>query len=180
MNLETMYRERCDTPSDIHLHLPRLVTLVEQLDARHVIELGSRSGVSTVAWLYALEKTGGHLTSVDLAPAPQIGTWGHWEHIQSDDLDPFLVMRLEPADIVFIDTSHAYRQTVQELNTYRWLVKPGGVIVCHDTELARPEDSPPTDPLYPVKTAITEFCAENRIEWINFPDCWGLGILKAG
>ena len=178
MTLAEMYAERCITPSDIFLHLPRMVALVEELNAQHVIELGSRSGVSTVAWLYALESTGGHLTSVDLDSAPEIGTWTEWRHIQGDDLAPETLAMLEPADIVFIDTSHAFHQTVRELNTYRWLVKPGGVIVCHDTELARPEDSPPSDPLFPVKRAIEQFVAENGLQWLNVAECFGLGVIR--
>lgn len=176
--LRTKYDELCSTPSDIYLHLPRFVALVEELNAQHVIELGSRSGVSTVAWLYGLAKTGGHLTSVDLDPAPQIGTWSHWRHLQGSDVSPEIAGQLKPADIVFIDTSHLYEHTRWELSLYQWLVKPGGVIVCHDTELARPEDAPPGHPLFPVKRAVTEFCEANGFEWTNHPDCWGLAVIK--
>jgi predicted O-methyltransferase YrrM len=174
------YGRLCATPSDIYLHLPRLVQLVTETKARHVIELGSRTGVSTIAWLYGLSRTGGHLTTVDLDEAPDIGVWPEWCHIQGDDLDPDIVSALDPADIVFIDTSHAYRQTVAELNTYRWLVKPGGMIVCHDTELAYPEDRAADDPPYPVKAAVDEFCEANGYEWVNYPECFGLGVLKVG
>lgn len=178
--LADRYQQLCGEPSDIYLHLPRFVDLVLETNAQHVIELGSRTGVSTVAWLYALEQTGGRLTTVDLDPAPPIGTWPHWTHIQGDDMSPGIVETLPDADIVFIDTSHHYAHTLRELHTYRWLLKPGGLIVCHDTELPIPEGQPVGDPQYPVKTAITEFVAECGIEWFNFPDCWGLGVLKAG
>ena len=130
MTLADLYAEQCNTPSDIYLHLPRFVAMVEELDAQHVIELGTRTGVSTIAWLHALERTGGRLTSVDIDEHPPIGEWPHWTFIQGDDMDPGIVAGLEPADIVFIDTSHLYEHTVQELNTYRWLVKPGGLLAC--------------------------------------------------
>lgn len=71
MNLADEYARLCQTPSDIYLHLGTFVGLVEHLDATHVIELGTRSGVSTIAWLYALEGRG-RLTSVDFDPR-QIG-----------------------------------------------------------------------------------------------------------
>ncbi len=132
--LEAEFERLCATPSDIHEHLPTLAELVIETGAQHVVELGSRSGVSTVAWLYALAQTGGRLTSVDLDPPPDIGEHEHWTHIQGNDLDPLVIDQLEPADIVFIDTSHEYRQTIRELHTYRWLVKPEGLIVCHDTD----------------------------------------------
>jgi predicted O-methyltransferase YrrM len=175
--LDLQYAEACKTPSDIYLHLPRMVQLVEQLDAQHVLELGSRSGVSTIAWLHALQRTGGRLTSVDLDAAPAIGAHDNWTHVQGDDTDPALVAALDPADIVFIDTSHLYDHTVQELAIYRWLVRPGGVICLHDTELPTPEGAPPR-PLYPVKKAVTEFIAETGWQWHNFPDCWGFAVIR--
>jgi predicted O-methyltransferase YrrM len=177
-DLAEMYRERCEKPSDIYLHLPRMVALVEELDAGHVIELGSRSGVSTVAWLYALERNGGYLHTVDLDDAPQIGTWDHWRHIKGDDLDPAVLDQFDTACIVFIDTSHAYRQTCAELEAYLPLVRPGGRIVLHDTELAQPMDAPLRDGVFPVKRAVREFVKRHGLEWDNYPECNGLGIVK--
>ena len=180
MNLADEYDRLCNTPSDIHLHLPRFVELVESLDARHVIELGTRSGVSTIAFLHALAGTGGRLTSIDIDPAPDLGaTFDHWTFIQGDDMDPDVYSQLEPADIIFIDTSHHYSHTVQELNVYRWLVKPGGVIVCHDTMLEHPNGAP-ASPRFPVRRAVEEFVQDNQFQWVNFPDCWGLAIIKVG
>jgi predicted O-methyltransferase YrrM len=172
------FERLCAEPSDIYLHLPRFVQLVEGLDAQHVIELGTRTGVSTVAWLYALAKTGGRLTSVDVDGKPPIGDHDHWTFIQGDDMDPAISAGLDMADIVFIDTSHHYTHTLRELHTYRWLVKPGGFIVCHDTELPRPEGMPPSDPVFPVKRAIEKFISETGFAWFNVPECYGLGVIK--
>ena len=179
MSLGTEYAIRCAEPSDINEHLPMFVELVAATNAQHVIELGTRTGVSTIAWLYGLEATGGRLTSVDIDERPAIGEWDRWTFIHGDDLDPDVVAQLEPADIVFIDTSHLYEQTVHELNLYRWLVKPGGLLVLHDTELPIPEGAPPR-PLYPVKTAMVEFCQANGYRYTNRPNCWGLGIIQIG
>lgn len=177
MILEQRYRELCATPSDIYLHLPRMVELVRKLNAQHVIELGTRTGVSTIAWLYALEQTGGRLTSVDVDAQPPIGEWAHWQFIQGDDCEQTVFTQLDPADIVFIDTSHAYLHTVRELNLYRWLVNPGGVIICHDTELMYPGDAPPSDPRFPVRRAIEDFTTQNGYHWENISGCWGLGVI---
>ena len=176
MTLEDEYVRVCHTPSDIVNHLPRFVDLVEQLDATHVIELGTRTGVSTIAWLYALEGRG-HLTSVDLDPKPDIGDWPGWTFIQGDDLSMRVLERLKPAEIVFIDTSHLYDHTIVELNTYLPLVRPGGRIVCHDTQLRRPEGSPER-PIFPVRTAILEFVAAEGLTWHEYQDCWGLGVIE--
>ncbi len=176
MTLAAEYERVRLTPSDIFLHLPRFVELVEELDATHVIELGTRSGVSTIAWLYALEGRG-TLTSVDIDPAPPIGEHPHWTFVQGDDLSMKVLERLKPADIVFIDTSHLYDHTIVELNTYLDLVKPGGRIVCHDTNLRRPEGSP-SRPLFPVRTAILEFVAIHGLHWTENPECNGLGEIE--
>lgn len=178
VTLASEYERLCNTPSDIYLHLPRFVQMVTDLNAQHVLELGTRTGVSTVAWLHALNGTGGRLTSVDLDGKPLIGEHDHWTFIQGDDMDPTISASLDPADIVFLDTSHHYTHTLRELHTYRWLVKPGGYIVCHDTELPIPEGQPAGDPVFPVKRAIERFIAETGFEWVNVPECWGLGIIK--
>ena len=178
--LAAEYQRLCNTPSDIYLHLPRLRALVEVLDAKTVIELGTRSGVSTIAWLYALSQTGGHLWSVDIDEAPRHIHLG-WSFIQGDDMDPVVFDRLPAqADIVFIDTSHHYQHTLDELRSYVRKVRPGGVIVCHDTELDHPEGAPATDPPFPVKRAIEQFIAETGHEWRNVTECWGLGIIQVG
>jgi cephalosporin hydroxylase len=177
VTLEQEYLRLCSEPSDIFQHLPTFVDLVVELDAQHVIELGTRTGVSTIAWLYGLEQTGGRLTSVDLDERPDIGDHDHWRFIQGGDLDLTVIGELEPADIVFIDTSHTYRQTLAELNLYRWLTSPGGLMVLHDTELRIPMGAP-MRPLYPVKTAIQEFCDEHNFEWSNHTNNNGLGIVR--
>ena len=178
MSLASEYERLCSTPSDIHEHLPKMVELVRGLNAGHVIELGTRTGVSTIAWLHGLESTGGRLTSVDIDGCPPIGEHDRWTFIQSDDLAPDLLASLEPADVVFLDTSHLYGQTVRELDAYRWLVKPGGVLCGHDTELPVPEGAGPGEPRFPVKRAVTEFVAANGLSWINFPECWGFFVIR--
>lgn len=175
--LAVQYATACSTPSDIYLHLPRFVEMVDALNARHVIELGSRGGVSTIAWLHALEQTGGRLTTVDLAPAPPIGAFPHWRHIQGNDRDPAVIGQLDTADIVFIDTSHLYDHTVQELHIYQHLVRAGGLLVLHDTMLPIPEGAP-VHPRFPVRKAVEEFVAETGYEWQHYTDCWGLAVIK--
>lgn len=175
--LAEAYERACSTPSDIAAHLPTFVALVAGLHAQHVIELGVRSGVSTVAWLHALSSTGGRLTSVDIDEAPPIGEYPNWTFLQGDDLDPAVVGQLDLADIVFIDTSHLYDHTRAELHTYLPLVCRGGKIVCHDTMLRRPAGSP-RRPLFPVRAAIEEFVAETGLRWTEHPYSWGLGIIE--
>lgn len=166
------------TPSDINEHLLWFVDCVRMLNAEHVIELGSRSGVSTLAWLYALRANGGRLTTVDLDIAPQIGTWPNWEHIQGNDEDPDVLAQLVPADIVFLDTSHLYAETCRELNLYRWLVKPGGVLICHDSAVERFFEAPDSEPPFSVRKAIAEFIDDTGFDMFEFGHCNGLTVIK--
>lgn len=177
--LEAEYERLARTPSDIYLHLPRFVGMVKAGNCKKVLELGTRTGVSTVAWLHALEQTGGHLWSVDIDTKPAIGEHAHWTYIQGDDTDETVIAQLPaPFDICFIDTSHHYRHTLWELDRYISLVRSGGLIVLHDTELPIPEGAPAGDPTYPVKRAVEQFVAARNLKWFNIPDCWGLGIIE--
>lgn len=178
MTLSDAYARNRSTPSDINEHLPTMVALVRDMNATKVVELGTRSGVSTTAWLYALEQTGGRLWSVDIDDKPAIGEHDHWTFIQGDDCTADVFTQLpDDVDICFIDTSHAYKHTAQELALYRWLVRDGGVIVLHDTELAQPGDVGPQPP-YPVKRAVEEFCAAEGLTWRNCPNNNGLGVIQ--
>jgi len=133
-----------------------------------------------MAWLHGLEQTGGRLTSVDLEARPPIGDWPHWTFIQGNDLDPTVTRQLQPADIVFIDTSHHYRQTRDELEGYLRLVKPGGVICLHDTELEWPDGAPVADGPFPVKRALEGFVNRHGFSCVNYPNNNGFAIVKVG
>jgi predicted O-methyltransferase YrrM len=176
VNLEAEYRQRCRAPSDIREHLPVFVRLCEKVGARKVIELGTRSGVSTVGWLYGLRDQG-HLWSVDLDAGPPLD-WPHWTFVRGDDLDPAVVGQLpSDADIVFVDTSHDYQHTRAELNVYATKVRPGGRLVLHDTELRQPAGVGPQPP-YPVKRAVTEFCADEALAVEFLPNSFGLAMIE--
>lgn len=123
--------------SDIRGHLQRLHDLVVELDAKQVLELGVNTGVSTIALLAGVERTNGQCHSCELArPRPRPEVWSHprWHLRIGDDLG--LVDRhrevLGTVDLLFVDTSHTYRQTVAELKAYVDLVRPGGAIALHD------------------------------------------------
>ena len=164
--------------SDIEGHLDYFVKCVADLDATRVIELGVRSGVSTAAWLYALEGRG-HLWSVDInLPGRPVGGFPNWTFLLGSDLDPDVLTRLpsEPVDLVFIDTSHEYGHTLDELTEYVPRVRSGGRVLCHDTELEHPEDVVP-EPAFPVKSALERFCAERSLAWENFEHSYGLGVI---
>jgi len=128
--------------SDIYAHLPTLYKSTVDRGLRRILELGTRTGESTLALLAAAKEVGGHVTSVDLEDCPvakarvrEAGLETHWTFLLADDL----ALEWEtPIDHLFIDTSHAYEHTLRELRKYEPLVVPGGVITMHDTT-SRPE-----------------------------------------
>lgn len=170
------YETRCYTPSDIFVHLPFLHRSASAGDVK-VIELGVRGGNSTAAFLAAVEKHGGHVWSVDIAP-PDV-PWGphpQWTFIHGDDLRVADELP-DGVDVVFIDTSHHYAQTLAELETYVPKLRPGGVVLLHDVELERPEGSLMVDPPFPVRVAVDEFCAGHGLVVEYIAGCYGLGIV---
>ena len=170
------YDLRCGLNSDIQQHLPQLYT--EALAGGVTIELGVRSGNSTSAFLAAAEMNGGHVWSVDIVP-PKVPWWGHnqWSVLVGDDLD--LADDLpDDVDVLFIDTSHHYVQTQAELELYVPKVKPGGVVLLHDVELEQPDGCPATDPPFPVRVAVDEYCAEHGLSPEYVGGCYGLGVIR--
>lgn len=180
MNFWFEYETRCGQQSDISNHLPRLFAEADQREV-WVLELGVRSGNSTAAFLAAAEKNLGQVWSVDISRPRVPQEWfmsDFWTFIEGNDLE---VAELLPSgvDVLFIDTSHAYRQTLLELELYAGRVKAGGKIILHDTELERPEAGDAGDPAFPVAVAIREW-AEKRaeppmIEWVS--GCYGLAVI---
>jgi predicted O-methyltransferase YrrM len=171
------YRMRCQMPSDIKDHLPRLYAEASGGDAV-VIELGVRSGNSTAAFLAAVEDHGGHVYSADVA-RPKVPWFGHqqWAFFLGDDLA--LVNELpDDVDVLFVDTSHHYKQTWAELEAYVPKVRPGGVVLMHDTELESPDGAPAGDPVFPVRTAVDEFCVVNGLVPEYVEGCYGLGVIR--
>lgn len=177
--LQVEYQARCVIWSDIVDHLPTLHDAVLRYPNAVVLELGTRSGNSTAAFLHACDEVDGRLWSVDIEPPAVPGWWqetGRWAVILGDDLDPAVQAQLpEKVDVLFIDTSHAYGHTPTELRAYVPRVKPGGVVLLHDTELESPDDKDANDPPYPVARALDAYCAEAGIEWTNTPGSYGLG-----
>lgn len=152
------YEQMLATPSDIRGHLARFVTLVEQLDAQRVCELGVRTGVSTVAWLEGLRRTGGHLWAVDVNPCPI--QHHQLTFLQGDDCGDVHAQIPEDLDIVFVDSSHLYVHTVAEIDLYAPKLAPGGCMVFHDVAVERFDHHPDDEIPFPVRTAVEEAAFE--------------------
>jgi predicted O-methyltransferase YrrM len=180
------YHVRLKVSSDIVAHLAELHEHACRPEVPVIIELGVRTGQSTAAFLAALEVKGaGHLWSVDIAE-PRVPE--HWRRLDrwhlriGHDLDPgVLDWAPQQCDVLFIDTSHDYEHTLAELRAYVPRVRPGGVVLCHDTELMQPlpqEVGYRPQPPYPVLNALQTYCTESGMDWENRPGCSGLGVIQ--
>jgi tetratricopeptide (TPR) repeat protein/predicted O-methyltransferase YrrM len=126
--LAELYRQVCDTRSDLQEHCPTLAAVARE--CRHVTEFGTGTGVSTVALLYARP---GRLVCYDRERYPQVDRLearaGRTEFVfhQADVLQ----LEIEETDLLFIDTNHVYEELKEELLLHTAKVKK--FIVLHAT-----------------------------------------------
>ncbi len=126
--LAQLYDEACSTPSDINELCPILHALAQE--CRHVTEMGTRSGVSTTALLFAQPAC---LVCYDKVRHPQVEVLQalagrtRFEFHQADVLQ----VKIEETDMLFIDTFHVYEQLRAELRLHADKVRK--YLVLHDT-----------------------------------------------
>ncbi|HSW30848.1 MAG TPA: class I SAM-dependent methyltransferase [Longimicrobiales bacterium] len=135
--------ERSRTPTDISHHLSTLFH--EALDAapKLIVELGTRGGDSTFVFERVARRTGAVLLSVDIADCSEVTAWPGWAFVQEDDVafarrfPAWCAERgLAPqADVLFVDTTHAYEQTRAELEAWMPHLAPGGRALFHDSNM---------------------------------------------
>jgi len=95
-----------------------------------ILEIGTRDGASTSAFLLGLEFNGGHLTSIDITDCSHLWTHPQWNFQHGNSLQAQFPD--STFDLVLIDGDHsqaAYRGDLY--NAYYW-TRPGGLIVTHD------------------------------------------------
>ena len=150
---------------DMHPHYPTLTRYARECDV--IIEWGVRGGVSTWALLDGLKPTG-TLYSVDIIDCivpPRVSQDPRWRFIVGDDLDPAVQKQLPlVCDLVFIDTSHTYEQTVGEL-AFAATLQPRRIVM-HDYVMQ------------PVLQAGTEFCEREGWRVVDNEMPFGLATLE--
>lgn len=157
--------------SDIHEHLITLYMLTVQMNLKNILELGTRTGESTITFLYAAKQIKGNVTSVDIDDCVEARKQVEenrlsefWSFIQANDLE----LKWEsPISHLFIDTSHTYKQTLDELTKFEPLVTNGGLITMHDS-VAYPE----------VKQATLDYFKNRKdISMYEYVHCNGLLVI---
>jgi len=130
-------------PSDISDHL--LTLFVEALEVRPelIVELGVHDGDSTYALERVAEHFGSKLVSVDIEDCSKVSAYKHWFFVKSDDIafaNKFSVWcdqnGINPAvDVLFIDTSHEFEHTRQEIASWFPFLSDRSKVFFHDTNL---------------------------------------------
>lgn len=163
------YMQHLYTQSDIQHHLGLLYSLARG----NVLELGTRTGVSTSALLAGVEAHGGRVVSVDIDPrcegvAKDHPLWVFWPGSSTDaDMAQDIATYAGPFDLLLVDTEHTFEQVTAELALWSPHMRPGGRILLHD-----PETFPG------VRRAVTEFCV--RTGWpVTFVlPCNGMAVIE--
>jgi predicted O-methyltransferase YrrM len=186
--IEEEYQARMGAWSDIIEQMPLIRQAARSYWKPVIGELGTRTGESTSALIAGASASGGHVYSVDLDMGDRTGApngfnappwWceqaGLWSALSGNDLgDEAAAFIPAELDILFIDTSHLYQHTLDELAMYVPRVKPGGTVLMHDVELtigemvAYGEPGAREDtysPEYPVAAALDFYCSQHGLTW---------------
>ena len=186
VTLKSAFEDRAARPSDIREYLPFLYEQARSRSGCRVLELGARRGNSTLAFLAGTAESDGHVWSCDIDDVRRlpdgIGPFGRsprWTFVHGNDMDPAVQAQLpDQVDVWFLDTSHEYRHTLDELRAYMPRVAPGGIALFHDTHLMGWPGYDWGLDVSPVWAALDEYCAETGHRWENMPGKYGLGIIR--
>lgn len=182
------YLDRLSRHSDIQEYLPLLYGWATLYPQPRILELGARRGNSTLAFLAAAQKAGGHVWSVDIDDVLKyedgMRNWQNipfWTFVRGDDLAAETQARVpSQVDILFVDSNHEYAHVKSELYAYMPRVAPGGVALFHDTDLETWPGRETPEIWKPVRRALDEYCKEKDMTWENIPGNWGLGVIQVG
>jgi len=117
--------------------------LAEAIGAKHIVEIGTSNGYSGIWFCLALRTTGGKLTphefdarraSLDRENFKRAGV-SHLLTLLEGDAQKTVNKLKEPIDIIFLDADKA--GYIDYLNKLLPLVRPGGLILAHNTTNVR-------------------------------------------
>ena len=160
-------------------YIYRLYWLARVSGAERVVELGCTPGGSTLAFAFAARRAGGTLWSCDIGPVREstVTEWGltldgwNWQRVSGKRADEFgAEWSGAPVDLVYLDTSHTYEDTIKEFDAWLPHLREGGLFVFHDVEACRGT----------VLRAVLDSVLKRgvTVEYHHFPDCHGHGVLQ--
>lgn len=136
-------QRRSTERTDINEHLPTLFVEGLLASPKLIVELGVRTGESTFAFERVAALTGATLIGVDIEDCSRASLYPHWHFVKEDDVAfarrfPAFCdgLGVEPEiDVLFVDTSHEYRHTCEEIAAWFPLLSERATAIFHDTHM---------------------------------------------
>jgi len=129
--------------TDISDHLLTLFSEAASVRPRLIVELGVRGGESTFAFERAARLSDARVLSVDLEDCQVQSSYPKWSFLRQNDI-AFAAQfpawcsshQLSPEiDVLFIDTSHVYQHTLEELRLWMPYLSAKSKLILHDTNM---------------------------------------------
>lgn len=136
-------KRRSQKWTDICDHLETLFIECLNLPSKLIMELGVGDGESTFVLENVARLWNARLVSVDIADCKKVSSYRKRIFVQMDDIafareftDFCELHNIEPGiDILFIDTSHLYDHTVQEIQSWFPYLALHSKVIFHDTNM---------------------------------------------
>lgn len=118
------------------LQAPTIYECLLRVNAKKVLEVGRRKGVSTRILIDAVKKTGGHIWSIDIDDLDTKQDLPKEDHKYLTTLHGNVINYAfdENFDFIFIDTFHTYLGTLAELDACWPLLKEPGIMIVHKVD----------------------------------------------
>jgi cephalosporin hydroxylase len=141
----TEIRDHALPRTDISDHLLPLFLEAMAVHPQLIVELGVRTGESTFSLERVATLCGSTLVSVDIDDCARVSTCKNRTFVKSDDIafarkfpDWCAERGIRPEiDVLFIDTSHLYDHTVQEIKSWFPFLSQNSKVFFHDTNQRR-------------------------------------------
>ena len=133
--------KRLNSNNDICHHFDNLFYEVVLLKPKIILELGVRNGESTYVFNRIQKILKNKFISVDIEDCSHVLNDPNWIFIKDDSIKFLhnfkswseININSSKPDIIFIDTSHLYEETLQEIRLSAETVSDNGAIIFHDT-----------------------------------------------
>lgn len=135
--------EKSYKKTDISDHLITLFLESIEMDPKLILELGVRGGESTFVLERVAKLFGSKLISVDIEDCSNICNYKEWIFINKEDLEFAKEFKSwcknfdirSQIDVLFIDTSHIFEHTLQEIKFWFPFLSNKAKVFFHDTNL---------------------------------------------
>jgi predicted O-methyltransferase YrrM len=136
-------KERALERTSMNEHMETIFLEALQMQPRLIVELGVGGGESNFVLARVARLSGARLVSVDINDRSHVSQEPGWLFVHRDDIafarefpEFCRAQGFEPViNVLFIDTSHVYEHTVQEIEAYFPFLAPHAKVFFHDTNL---------------------------------------------